>query len=262
MNRPCHQAAMQAWLRHAAPGMSPRIAGRDDGERAQRLRIYADAYRLRLVQVLAEDYPALRATLGGARFDHLGARYLRERPSRHPSVRWFGAGLAQWLREVGQPEARAALARFEWAQGELFDAPDAAPCDEAALQGLPPAAWPLLRLTFVPALQRLDDLGNAPDRAAAVLAGRAPARWRPRRVTWLLWRQDFDVHWRALPADEARALARAAAGGTFADWCGELAGAQPAWRAAGLLKRWLADGLIAGVHADVPAHDDSFPTTS
>ncbi len=249
----CPQAALQGWLLQAAPGMAPRIRGADAPDRAHRLRIYADAYRLRLQQVLAEDFPALRATMGVAAFDRLAARYLRDRPSRHPSVRWFGAGLADWLRETEQSDARVALARFEWAQGELFDAPDAVPSDATALQAMPASAWPSLRLTLVPAVRLLDDVGNAPDRAAALLAGHAAARWRRRRVTWLLWRQDFDVHWRALPADEARALACVIAGGTFADWCGVLAGAQPAWRAASLLKRWLADGLVAAVQADATA---------
>lgn len=255
MNVSVHQATLQAWLLHAAPGMQPRIAGTDAVDRAHRLRIYADAYRMRLLQVLAEDYPALRAVLGAATFDRVCTRYLHAHPSRHPSVRWFGAGLADWLRSTGQPETRVATARFEWAQGELFDAPDASPCDEEALQALPATAWPSLRLALIPALRLLDDVGNAPDRAAAVAEGHPPARWRRRNVTWLLWRQHFDVHWRALPADEARALASVAGGAAFAEWCGELTGSQPAWRAAGLLKRWLADGLIAGIHADVPAQD-------
>ncbi|MDG2523960.1 DNA-binding domain-containing protein [Stenotrophomonas sp. HITSZ_GD] len=253
MNAASPQAAMQAWLLHAAPGMAARIAGGSDVDRAHRLRIYADAYRLRLLQVLAEDYPVLRKAVGGDAFDRLCTGYLSAHPSRHPSVRWLGAGLPDWLHGAGQPEARVALARFEWAQGELFDAADALPCDEAALRTLQPEAWPSLRLELIPALRLHADIGNAPDRAAAVAEGHAPARWRRHRVTWLLWRQHWDVHWRALPADEARALACVSAGGRFADWCGELAGPQPALRAAGLLKRWLADGLIIAVHTDPPA---------
>lgn len=255
MNAICAHASMQAWLLQGVPGMAQRIDGRDATERAHRLRIYADAYRLRLVQVLAEDYPALRAALGAEAFGRLCTRYVYAHPSRHPSVRWFGAGLAAWLRDTGQPEARVALARFEWAQGELFDAPDVSPCGVSALQAVPADAWPSLRLALVPALRLLDDVGNAPDRAVAVAEGHAAPRWRRRRTTWLLWRQDLDVHWRALPGDEARALAGVAAGATFADWCGGLGGPQPAWRAAGLLKRWLADGLIADIRTDAPTRD-------
>jgi hypothetical protein len=265
MNATCHQASLQAWLLHARPGMSPRVAGADDTDRAHRLRIYANAYRLRLLQVLAEDYPALRATVGTGGFDRLGTAYLRTHPSRHPSVRWFGAALAEWLRETGQPRARVALARFEWAQGDVFDSADMPPCSADDLQALPQEAWPALCLELVPALRMLDGIGNAPDRAAACAEGRAPPRWRDRRVTWLLWQQQFEVHWRALPADEARALALVAAGATFTDWCAVLDGPQPAWRAASLLKRWLADGLVAGFRVDgfpAVAHMIPFPEVS
>lgn len=251
-----HPAALQAWLLHGEPGMHPRVAGHGAHERAHRLRIYADAYRLRLLQILAEDYPALRARCGPARFDRLAARYLVAHPSRSPSVRWLGAAFADWLRTDGQPPSRVALARFEWAKGEVFDAADAVALDQRALLELGPAQWPRLRLALAPSLRLLAGLGNAPQLAAALAAGGRAPRWRadPGRH-WLLWRHEHDVYWRALDADEAAALQAIAAGACFADWCVRLHHEQPALRAAGLLKRWLADGWISALSIASAAED-------
>ena len=72
---------------------------------------------------------------------------------------------------------------------------------------------------------------------------------------WLLWRGDLDVHWRTPDADEADALRALNGGKTFAELCERLAthhGEAGALRAVALLKRWLADGLLA---APETAHD-------
>ena len=95
----CRQSAMLAWLLHGDAG----IAGAIDttrlnaGSGHDRLRIYADAYRLRLADVLGQDYPATKAMLGDARFDALADAYLRAHPSTRPSVRHFGHAFADWL---------------------------------------------------------------------------------------------------------------------------------------------------------------------
>jgi hypothetical protein len=50
-----------------------RVRGADA---AQRLRIYADAYRLRLVEVLGNDFPVTRDALGEEAFAGFAERYL------------------------------------------------------------------------------------------------------------------------------------------------------------------------------------------
>ena len=56
----------------------------------ERLQIYADMYRERLVDVLREDFPRLLAALGDDEFTALACRYLARCPSTHPSVRHVG----------------------------------------------------------------------------------------------------------------------------------------------------------------------------
>jgi hypothetical protein len=248
------QQALQARL--LRDGAVEGIVARDTAQRQARLRLYADAYRLRLAEVLGNDFPVLRALLGDAAFQACAFAYLDAHPSRTPSVRWCGAGFADWLAQRdGGDRALVAVARFEWAQGEVFDAADAPVCTIADLAALPAAQWPGLRLRLHPALRRLRLAGNAAALVDAQARGMplpAPAAGEP--AHWLLWRVGFDVHWRRLDDDEAAALAAVAHDASFADCCALLDGDAPALRAAGLLKRWLDDGLVVALVPAPPAH--------
>ncbi|GHC11346.1 DNA-binding domain-containing protein [Thermomonas carbonis] len=245
------QSAMQAWLLHGDAGFAGAIdPARLHGEtRDDRLRIYADAYRLRLADVLGQDYPATQAVLGDARFDALADAYLRAHPSTRPSVRHFGHAFADWLasrREV--PRKISDLARFEWQQGEVFDAADADALGFDAIATLPAQSWPALQLKLHPATRLLALRTNAADVVDARARGLPLPRLRDRATThWLLWRNAADVHWRRLDLDEAEALQAIQCGDTFARLCerSHARHADGALRAASLLKRWLADGVLA-----------------
>ncbi len=254
------QAALQQWLLHGDTAILAEVQGGD--RRDDRLRIYANAYRLRLHEVLGNDFPVLRAWIGEAAFAALADEYLRAYPSRHPSVRHFGRHFAAWLQRCNTAPGQADLARFEWAQGEVFDAADAPVLAMDALARLPPTAWPVLRLRLLPALRLLRLPSAVPARIVAHGEGRPlqTAYTGDDIGDWLLWRRGLQIHWRRLETDEAELLALAQAGATFPRLCARLAGdlpeAEAALRAAGLLKRWFADGLVAAIE---PAGE---PTTS
>jgi hypothetical protein len=204
-----------------------------------RFSIYADMYFWRLREVLAEDYPKLAAALGDEPFTALVRDYVRARPSRHPSVRHAGEGLAEHLATHPGPAWAADLARLEWARIDVFDAPDAPSVGRGDLAGIPPDAWPDLRFEPIPALavvesawaiHRLwDDPTTPPDRAPSVLR---------------VWRQDEVVWHTAMAPAEARALGLVRAGAAFGVVCEALD--DPA-DAAAQLARWLDDGLLAAV---------------
>lgn len=246
---PVRQQAFAHWLLRGAMREAPAIQARDVHDRTTRLRVYADGYRWRLVEVLGNDYPVLRASLGADRFDVLAARYLDACPSRHPSVRHVGARFSRWLAmHANDDRVLSDLARLEWRQGEVFDAADASPSTLDDLLAVAHERWPRLRVMLHPAVRRLGLRSNAVSLLDAHARGIPLPRRTAEPVTnWLLWRHDFDVHWRRLPRDEAMALAAVARGDVFADWCVRLPGTSPALRAAGLLKRWLTDGLVAGL---------------
>lgn len=234
----------QSYVRERDGGMPAHVVGADS---RQRLAVYADAYRLRLIEVLGNDYPALKTLAGTTAFSVLGEAYLAARPSRHFNARHFGAGFAAFLED--HDDAFAELARFEWAANTVFDCPDVAVADVTAAGAIAPEQWGDMRVVTHHAQQRLvhafntGELRQASDRVAPLPALQRLAA----PECWLVWRKAFEVYYRVLAADEAAALEAAQAGGTFGEICETLAGSGDGapLRAAGLLRRWLDDGLVA-----------------
>lgn len=239
------QSALQRWLQHGDIAIVPLV--RDVGHEA-RLRVYADAYRLRLIEVLGNDFPVLRARIGDEDLADWGEAYLRTHPSPHKSVRWFGRDFPEWLQ--GTDPLAAQLARFEWQQGEAFDSADAPELGLDIVAALPASRWPSLRLHLQPALRLLRLPASVPALANAFNRGETlPELCNDDPADWLLWRKGLQVHWRRLGSDEAELLQQVRAGATFSQLCDRLAKfhADVPLRAAGLLKRWLNEGLVASI---------------
>ncbi|MBS0375681.1 MAG: putative DNA-binding domain-containing protein [Proteobacteria bacterium] len=228
----------------------------------ERLGIYAEAYRLRLIEALATQYPGLAARLGRAGFAALAQAFVRATPSRHRSIRDYGAGLADFI-ACAAPDAevqlQAELARFEWALAAAFDAAPGQPATIASLATVAASEWPALRFRAVPALRRLATTTNAVAawRAARATEAEEPAAAAPRaergaRIEWLVLRPALDTQFRSLPADEARALDRLLDGASFGELCGTLAAelgdeGAAALAAAGWLKGWIGEGALERV---------------
>jgi Putative DNA-binding domain len=67
----------------------------------QRLVIYLDSYRCRLLETLASNFPILNDYLGTEKFRQLGGDYIDNYPSAYRSIRWFGDAFAQHLKDKG-----------------------------------------------------------------------------------------------------------------------------------------------------------------
>ena len=243
------------------------VRGRDDGFRAAvrdsrrtgrdtLLAVYRDGYALRLIEVLGVDYPGLRAFAGPDVFETMARAYIAATPSRHRSIRWYGAGLAGFLAATppfdGTPAA-AEMARFEWALGLAFDGPDATPITADALIALPQQAWETLTFTALPTLQRLTldhDVPQAWQQREAVGPGGLAIARAAAPVAWAIWRPDAETQYRSLESDEAAMLDALVEGRPFPDLCAVVAPIageeQAAARAAMLLRAWVEAGMIAG----------------
>ena len=231
----------------------PQIAGEISGDErfavAMRLGIYTDAYAARLIDVLAETFPAVQAVLGQGLFARLVGEFARQHPSRFRSARHYGEELSQWLTTqlTGvRAQGIADLARFEWTVASAFDAADQAALAPASLAGVAPAQWPQLRFTYAPSLRRLSVASNCVAwwKFACADAPR-PSRWRATgSQQWLVWRQELAVFYRRLSRAESQALDAGLAGATFGQLCEQLA--TPAVAAA-MLQGWFNSGLIIGV---------------
>lgn len=98
---------------------------------------------------LRSDYPALAELLGERGFAKLVADYVAVHPSRSFTLARLGDHLPEFLAGWGSPRRRGLrtdVARLERAGAQVFDAEETAPLDADALQALPAADWPKLRL--------------------------------------------------------------------------------------------------------------------
>lgn len=226
---------------------------------AVRFGLYHEGYRLRLIESLATDYPATRVLLGADRFDASAREFVETHRSAYFNLRWYGAEFAGFLSSVGSDDAPLAgyMAAFEWALAGAFDAADTMPMTVDEMASVRPDAWPTLRFDFHSSLRRLPLPEPVPELWRALLAdppGPGPTLSADLRI-WLVWRKDLSVVYRCADTDEVQALEQAAGGSNFADICAVLSAhggeSATAVRAATLLRRWVADGLVVGVRAEV-----------
>ncbi|MBN2700910.1 MAG: DNA-binding domain-containing protein [Methylohalobius sp. ZOD2] len=247
-------ATVQRRLRNAVMGREdkpPFLTGAGAGER---LAVYRNAYRVRLTEALAVDYPMLARWLGEARFAQLAEDYIANYPSDVRSIRWVGRHLTKFLRAAEpwreRPEL-AEMAAFEWALGLAFDCADADPLAPEALVRIPPEQWPRLRFQLHPSVQLLQLAYSVPSIWKALQAESELPPYRPNRVSWLIWRQGLRQFFRSLAEPEAHALRAIQTGHPLAEVCAELARwdccPDAAQEAARLLRQWLAAGVIVAL---------------
>jgi len=247
------QHAFQSYVLRGEPGMIARIGGVEGVDPERRMRIYFDAYRLRLLEALAVDYEALRSLLGEEQFADACRSYVEATPSLYRNVRWYGAGLVEFLRTTppwAQQPVAYELALFEWTLTLAFDAADHPGARFEDLARLPPSVWPDMRFALQPSAHLIALRSNAPALRKAADAGEALPRptLADSASPWLLWRKELTPRFRSLSESESWALTAVKAGATFATLCEGLcrwcAAEQAPSEAATLLRRWVDDELI------------------
>jgi hypothetical protein len=231
-----------------------------------RLGVYRHAYRARLTEALADNFEILARAMGDAPFTALADAYITAHPSTHPSIRWFGHRLADFM--AGSVDADAGLvphpafvdlARMDWALRAAFDAADAPAVGREALAGCAPQDFAALRPAAHPSVQQLR-LDWAVEAAWRTLrehdpdSGTEPALPAPEEQphTLLVWRRGLETVWRSVEPVEATLLQGLAAGESFGELCERAAAIDDdvmdaAQRAASALAQWLDDGLISRI---------------
>lgn len=248
------QLKFKQYLMQQKADIASHIVSTDDLANDVRLEIYGNAYVSRLIEVLQKDYTALFEMLGEEQFNELASAYIDAYPSTHPSLRFFGKQMADYL--LNHPSYAPhpylyELARFEWGFTDAFDASDSAVMTESDAALLPADAWSTLHFGFHPSIQLIPYEWNILPIWQAIQQEHdipAPVQLVDQEVC-LIWRQGLQTQYRTLDAGEARGLTLLLQGASFPELCEALAAQsevpeQVPIRAASLLKGWLAAGLI------------------
>ena len=247
------QRDFQQYLLRGDTAVEAHVVGTARVPVSTRLGVYAGAYRSRLAEALAHNYPALARLLGEADFHALAAEYVAAHDSPFFSIRYYGDALPQLLatrEHYAAAPVLAELAQWEWAMAGAFDAADATPLGPEALARVAPQRWARLRFGWHASVQRLTLWWNVPQLWQALTdeGERPPASLAAAPLPWLLWRSELTTYFRSLSKTEAAVLDAARSGWPFGELCAllceELDESEAPAQAAALLRGWIGSGLI------------------
>ncbi len=221
---------------------------------AERLAIYKDAYKLRLIESLTTNFPATYAYLGTDEFQKLCSSYIEHHPSTYRSIRWYGHALAGYLKSyyLSDYAYLAELAELEWNMTLVFDAADDPLLSLNEMAVVSPESWAGMQFVLHSSVRRLNYFWNVvPIWQKLIHDGDLPEWYKTAKPTpWVLWRtQDNLIHYYSLSNEEAWALDTLNQGLSFGALCEGLgmwlSGDDIAMRAATFLKNWIHHGMIS-----------------
>lgn len=221
-----------------------------------RLSIYSHAYRSRLLEALASNYPSMQLYLGSEQFETLGNAYIDRYPSHFRSIRWFGDQLENFLREnkpYNDFPYLSELAKVEWIMTLVFDAANNDVVILENLTSIPPECWVDMHLQAHPSAHLIQLSWNVVPIWQALSQDESPCELlqSDMPISWFFWRSNLINQYCSLTNDEASALDAMLKGNTFGEICEVLCHfvdeKEVAMRAASLLKGWISAGLIAEI---------------
>lgn len=249
------QNQFQSYLLKGQADIQESIVDSEKVPASQRLFIYLDAYRCRLIDSLMSNFPILSEYLGYEAFQKLADDYVNRHPSPYRSIRWYGDMFADYLTEQTEPYL-SELAEFEWKMTLAFDASDDETLNIEQMATIPPEIWATIRFRPHASLQRMDFYWNIVDLWQAISNSETPAKLEKNSSTtpWVLWRRDYINRFYRLGEEEAWALDALINGFTFGELCTGLCEwfdeEEIGMQAASMLKGWIQSGLLKDIQIE------------
>jgi hypothetical protein len=209
MNLRLLQSQFQDYLMNNTEAMLANVAPCERFSAEKRLRVYFDAYRIRLCEILKLDFEKTHTLMGDAFFEQAFDQYITAHPSTHFSVRYFGRHFPEFLKKTApfhEHPVLSEMAQFEWLLSYTLDAADAPILQKDTLAKLRPEQWPTVRFQFHPsvisgvfewdtaALWRLIDNEDPP---------RAPEK-QPQPIRWIFWRKGIRSYYHSCSEFESK----------------------------------------------------------
>lgn len=221
------------------------IRPKSDFPSDQQLAVYTNAYRWRLFDVVAEDYPILKTYLGADRFKALIRDFIEAIPPQHFNVARYATALPDYQRTHASSDAFSRqLCALETAIAQVADAPETPALTPEQLEGITAHVLLDSRLEMRKALQLFAFDYPVHAYYGAVKAETTLPAVAPEPSFLVVFRNE-DVVWRMdLQAEEYTILSALHAGRTV----GEALSAQDASAASRVseyFSRWMRNGLLA-----------------
>jgi uncharacterized protein (UPF0276 family) len=216
----------------------------------EQLSVYANAYRYRLYDVVAEDYPVLMHYLTEHRFSELIWAFVGEVLPDHFNIGRFALKLPAFIQKTLPNDAFAhALCQLETAVAQMTDPTETEALNEADIQGL--TAETLLDLTLYPrqalALMQFDQQVNA--YYQAVMDDHQPVVPVDEAVYLAVFRHE-DAVWRMeLEAQEFGLLSKLFGGATIGETLSDVHETEQ-HKITAYFSKWMRNGLLASHHYD------------
>ena len=223
-----------------------------------RLNVYRNAYYLRLVDILKEDYSVLYTMMGEDAFNAMVRAYLKVYPSNHYSVRTVGAHLAVFLKNTQACDPSfSELAAFEWAMNVALLAADIDTLTMDALAEVAPEAWGDMRLRLHPSVQTVTTHFNVMERWRAINDGEDDLDLLqledPKHL--LVWRRDREVYFCVLSDLQYYLIDAIKKGECFGVLCetmlSYLEEASVVQWVASTLQTWVTEGVFQAFKSDL-----------
>lgn len=225
----------------------------------ERLEVYANAYRARLMEVLVGEYPALVHAIGEEVFVELANGYLEAHPPRSYTLAVLGKYFPDYLaksrpaRDDDQPDWAdflIDLARLERIYSEVFDGPgieQITAISEDDLRGLSVEAWLHSKLIPAPCLRLATFDFPVHEYATDVRCERQPTPPLAQTTHLAITRRDFIVRRVGLSEPEFKVLSALIAGQTISEALESLLQTtrQPAAEITDDVRRWFQTWTVA-----------------
>lgn len=223
----------------------------------QRLAIYHQAYRARLLETLKDSFGHCWRWAGDELFEAHALSYIEQAPPLRTGLGHYGEDFPRWLAQ-GLPEQPwiGELAQLDWTLRRAFDGPDAPVLALSDLAAFAADAerWSHCAFRVHPTTRRLSFRHNTLALWSALDADEEPPPPAPLPAASdvLVWRRGHQPHFRSLGPVESHALTALTDGASFASLCLSLEEVCPApdlvATAGALLRRWFDDELLSGVY--------------
>lgn len=218
-----------------------------------RLNIYANAYRVRLREVIDTDHPVLGSYLGDELFNKMVKGYIDLFPSRFKSLRYFASRLPDYLSDetpFREYPVLSDLAKFERVLLHAFDAAEHSRMVFTDLQKIPQDAWPEMTFRFHPSVQLFNTDWNSVEIWQAIKQEAVPpAAEIHKGMCWLLWRNTERLtEFISIESTEYAIITSALEGSNFSNMCALLQNYLPSEsvssQAVTYLTQWVRRGLL------------------